>query len=90
MKISNHAKRRIVERTYFNHRERKQLFRNALDKGKSVKQIKDKNINKYLASKQTKTVRIKLYKDYVFVYGKNSKTLYTMYKLPENLVGKEK
>ena len=81
MKVSNHAKLRIRERTDLNHHERKNLFKSALEKGKSPQDIKDERIRRYLESKQRKA-KVKLYLDYVFVYSKNNKQLYTMYKLP--------
>ena len=87
MKISNHAKRRMRERTNFNHKERRNLFRTALDKGKSIQDIKDPDVKDYVKSKNN--CMVKLYKDYVYIYSKHNKQLYTMYKLPDNLVGKE-
>lgn len=78
------------ERTNLNHKERLGLFRKALDNGKSVKQIKDMEIKQYLNGKQSRCSKVKLYQDYVFVYSKNAHQLYTMYRLPEELLGKEK
>lgn len=86
MKMSEHSKKRMRERTDYNHKERKLLFREALDKGKSPNDIKDEEIKKYLLSKPK--CKTKLYKGYVFIYSKNSKQLYTMYKLPEKLYKK--
>ena len=77
MKISKHAKNRMRERTDLNHKERLSLFRKALDNGKSVKQVKNLEVKQYLSGKQK-------------VYSKNAHRLYTMYRLPEELVGKEK
>lgn len=82
MKISRHAKKRMRERTELNHKERIGLFRKALDNGKSVQEIKDLRVKKYLSGKQTKCSKVKLYRGYVFVYSKNKHQLYTMYKLP--------
>ena len=82
MKLSKHSKIRMRERTEFNHNERKMLFRNALSNGKSAGQIKDINIRNFLYSKE-KRCKAKLYKNYVFIYSKNGKQLYTMYKLPD-------
>lgn len=78
------------ERTNLNHKERVSLFRKALDNGKSVKQVKDKEVKQYLSGKQSHRSKVKLYQDYVFVYSKNAHQLYTMYRLPEELLGKEK
>ena len=85
MKISNHAKIRMKERLSLKHRERRQLFRLALKKGKCIQQIKDKRTHDYLVSKQRYNSQIRLYNDYVFVYSRNSHQLYTMYKLPDYL-----
>ena len=72
MKISKHAKKRIRERTNLNHQERRNLFRNALDNGKSSDQVKDEKIKEYMQNIQGKSrCKIKLYKDYLFIYGKN-------------------
>ena len=90
MKISKHAKNRMRERTDLNHKERLSLFRKALDNGKSVKQVKNLEVKQYLSGKQKVCSKVKLYQDYVFVYSKNAHRLYTMYRLPEELVGKEK
>ena len=85
MKLSNHSKQRLRERTSLNHNERRKLFKLALIKGESIKQIKNDKIKRYLAPKQRYNSKIKLYKDYVFVYSKNSHQLYTIYKLPDYL-----
>lgn len=89
MKLSQHSKLRIRERTTFNHKERRQLFKNALQNGKSINDIKDKRVRNFINSKQQYNSKIKLYKDYVFIYSKNSHQLYTMYELPEELKGVE-
>ena len=81
MKLSKHSKIRMKERTDYNHQERKTLFQKALQYGKSANDIKDNKLKNYLMSKPS--CKVKLYKDYVFIYSKNSKRLYTMYKLPE-------
>ena len=84
MKLTKHSKIRMRERTNFNHNERRSLFRKALDNGESINDIKDEKIKNYLLRK-TSNCKVKLYKGYVFVYSKNSKVLYTVYKLPEIL-----
>ena len=83
MKLSKHSKKRMRERTPFNSKERKKLFREALSYGKSPNDITDYELHKFMASKQN--CKVKLYKDYIFIYSKNSHMLYTMYELPENL-----
>ena len=88
MILTEHSKQRMRERTNLNHKERMKLFREALTKGKSPKEIKNKEIKQYLAGKQYKC-QVKLYKGYVFVHSKTSKKIYTMYKLPEIFDEKE-
>ncbi len=85
MKISKHARMRMIERTNLNHKERRTLFREALDNGKSIQDVKDNKIKGFLISKKN-NCNIKLYKDYVFIYSKNSKQLYTLYRLPSELL----
>ena len=79
MKLSNHSKIRMRERTAFNSRERYSLFREALQYGKSPANVDDKNFQNYLLSKPN--CKVKVYKGYVFIYSKNSKQLYTMYEI---------
>lgn len=85
MKLSQHGKIRMRERTNLNHKERKVLFRKALDYGLSINNIKDGAIKDYLKAREN-NCKIKLYNNYVFIYSKNGKQLYTMYKLPDNLL----
>ena len=85
MKLSNHSKKRIKERTNLNHKERRQLFRNALKHGNDIQHIKDKRIHDFMASKKRFNSQIRLYHGYLFIYSRNSHQLYTMYKLPDYL-----
>lgn len=89
MKLSKHSKQRMRERTDLNHKERQRLFRYALDNGKDYHHIKDEEVRKYVKNRSS-GCKIKLYQDYMFLYSKNKHRLYTMYRLPEELVGKEK
>lgn len=82
MKLSKHSLERIKERANINANQ-KAFFRNALDKGKSPGEIKNEKIRVYLMSKETWRSKVKLYKGYVFIYSKNNKRLYTMYKMEE-------
>ncbi len=84
MKLSKHSKLRLRERTDYNHKERRQLFKDALKYGKTFDQIKDEKIKKFIKDRTGKC-KVKLYKDYVFIYSKNSHLLYTMYALPKEL-----
>lgn len=85
--ISNHGRMRMKERTGLNHKERKKFFDEAVLKGKSPNDITDEEIKKFLLSKQI-NCKVKLYKGYVFIHSKNSKRLYTMYKLPDKFLKK--
>lgn len=89
IKTSKHSKMRMKERTKYNHKERVRLFREVLDKGKSREEIDNKEVKEYVCRKEGRC-KIKLYQDYVFIYSKNSHQLYTMYRLPDKLVGKER
>ena len=86
MKVTQHAKMRIRERTELNTKERKRLFRRALDSGKSKQDIKDDSIRKFVEEVEERKAKVKIYQGYVFIYSKNKKTLYTMYQLPEELL----
>lgn len=85
-KVSRHANMRMKERTPFNHKERRHLFREALLYGKNAYDIKDPRLHGYMLSKK-KRAYVKLYKGYIFIYSKNTKHLYTVYPLPEHLRG---
>lgn len=87
MKLSNHSKIRMRQRTNLNHQERKGLFRKALDYGKSPDDINDEKLKIFLektANKNNK--KVKLYNNYVFIYSKNAKQLFTMYRLPKRFL----
>lgn len=70
MKLTQHSKIRIRERTNLNHNERKMLFKYALKNGKSLAKIKDEKIRDFIAykSKKNKNNNIKLYRGYLFIY----------------------
>ena len=89
MKISKHAKVRIKERTSLDTQERRIIFRLALSKGKSIQEVKNARIKRFMKSKTRYNSQCKLYKDFVFIYSKNSHQLYTMYKLPDDLLESE-
>ena len=80
MKLTNHSKVRYKERVGVTHKEQVKLFKEALTKGKSPADIKDPSLRRFLTKPGAKA---KLYKNYVFVYSKTSKVLYTVYELPE-------
>lgn len=82
MKITNHANIRMKERVKLNRKERKEMFRLALRLGQAPYNIKNNpELRQYLYSKENRRMRVKLYKDYIFVYTKRSKRLVTMYEL---------
>lgn len=84
MKLSKHSKLRLRQRTNYNHKERRQIFRDALNNGKTFNQIKDDKIKDFM-KRRSVNCKVKLYKGYLFFYSKNSHQLYTMYKLPDEL-----
>lgn len=89
MKLSKHGKQRMAERTSVK-KNQMPFFRNALLYGKAAGCIKPGKVRDFIASK-SRRAKAKLYKGYVFIYSKNGKQLYTMYKLPDYLLeGDEK
>lgn len=82
MKLSRHSKERMKERANVMANQTA-FFRNALDNGLSPEQVEDKVLKQRLKSREKYNSRVKFYKGWVFVYSKNSKQLYTMYKLEE-------
>lgn len=89
MKLSLHSKLRMTERAKLDSRNHKPFFANALRLGVSPGNMKDGPIKEFLLSREKNRCKAKLYRGYVFIYSKNSKQLYTMYKLPEELLEKE-
>ena len=88
MKLTKHSRQRIKERSHIKKRGQERFFRLALDRGIGVGQARklklDKVVVEYL-NKLNKKQSAKIYNDYVFIYCKNSKRLYTVYKCPENI-----
>lgn len=82
MKLSKHSIKRIKERANITNNQYS-FFKNALLHGKSPSQIKNIELQNKLRKKEKWNSKVKLYKDYVFIYSKNEKTLYTMYKMEE-------
>ena len=87
MKISKHGKLRIIERAGISTNQM-QFYRNAIRNGIAPKNMKEGKIRNYLIKKMY-YCKVKLYKGYVFIYSKNRKQLYTMYKLPKELGSEE-
>ena len=88
MKLSLHSKQRINERTNIDKGNQKQFFRAALDKGKSPSRLKNGKLKEYLIAREN-NCKIKVYKGYIFIHSKNSKRLYTIYKIPDELKEKK-
>lgn len=88
MKLSNHSKERMKQRANV-VRNQERFFRNALNNGLSITQIKSEELQKWIKARLKYNCSIKVYKNWVFIYSKNAKQLYTMYELPEELKNKE-
>lgn len=88
MKLTRHSRKRIKERTDIKKRGQERFFRLALDNGISLGQARklklDKVVIEYL-KKLNRGKDVKIYNGYVFIYCKNSKRLYTVYKCPDNI-----
>lgn len=82
MKLSKHSIQRMKERANVVCNQTR-FFRNALLYGKSPSQITDINLKNKLKQKEKWNSKVKLYKNYIFIYSKNEKQLYTMYKMEE-------
>ena len=88
MKLTKHSRKRIKERTNIKKRGQERFFRLALNRGISLGQARQLKLDKVVIEYLRKLNRgqsVKIYNDYVFIYCKNSKRLYTMYKCPENI-----
>ena len=81
MKLTEHSKLRLRQRAGVRSSEKNKLFRQALLKGISAGNTNNEIIKKYLLKKE-RHCKAKIYKDYVFMYSKNGKKLYTMYEVP--------
>ena len=84
MKLSKHSKDRMKQRVGIKSEKiAKNFFKNALKNGVSPEQVEDSLLRQRLKSREKYNSKVKLYKGWVFVYSKNSKQLYTMYKLED-------
>lgn len=86
MKLSKHSKLRMKERAGICANQ-KAFYKNALRKGISAGETKDERLRNYLLSKENNHTKAKIYKGYVFLHSKNSKQLYTVYKLSDKFGG---
>lgn len=89
MKLTHHSKLRMFERANIDKRNQKQFFINALRKGKSWEHLKDSKLKEYMKNKENYKCKVKVYLGYLFFYSRNNKTLYTIYKIPDELLKKE-
>ena len=88
MKLTKHSRKRIKERTNIKKRGQERFFRLAIKRGISLGQARQLKLEKVVIEylkKLNRGQQVKIYNDYVFIYCKNSKRLYTMYKCPENI-----
>lgn len=84
MKLSNHSKERMKQRANIKSAKiQENFFRNALKNGITPEQVDDELLKQRLKSRVKYNSKVKYYKGWVFVYSRNSKQLYTMYKLEE-------
>ena len=90
-KVTMHARRRIHERFLEKNRchNSVKLFKNALNYGYGIGDFKESKIKQYMCSHRRKN-NIKIYNGYVFIYSKNNKTLYTVWKVPDIYMDYEK
>lgn len=90
MKLSKHSKQRLRQRANIkSQRIQYNFFKNALLYGKTVKQIEDIDLLNWVKARIKYNCNIKIYKNWVFIYSRNAKQLYTMYELPQELKNKE-
>lgn len=87
-KITKHGKIRIKERIQTNFSEQSLIsivFKNGLSKERYIGEFHD-----YLLKKCQKGATIKVYKQNIYVFTKNSKTLLTTYPIPEKFLPSSK
>lgn len=82
-----HSILRARERTNFSKKEFIHISKIASIKGLSVGNIQNPNLRRFIASRSA-FKRVKVYRDYVWVFCKTSNKLITVYPLPEDLIGK--
>lgn len=82
MKLSKHSIERMRERANVS-RHQENFFRNALRYGKDISQITDEKLKRKLQGRIKYNSTLKVYKNYVFIYSRNSHQLYTMYSLED-------
>lgn len=87
MKLTSHSRIRLRERIDVRKSQQKQFFKRALMYGKCEHDFENnEKVYKYLLNLQRKrNCQVKVYKGYIFIHSKVSKTLYTVYEIPENI-----
>jgi hypothetical protein len=79
---------RIKERTSIDRKGKAKFFKEALQKGLCVEDAINKGMSKTVVcylKKLSRFQKAKIYKNYVFIYSKGNKTLYTVYECPKNI-----
>lgn len=89
MRLSHHSKLRLTERANIKKQNQKQFFREALNKGKSYGELPEGKLKNYIMERENWNSKIKVYKGYIFIHSKGGKTLYTIYKIPSELLEEE-
>lgn len=90
MKITTHSKKRIRERvnSSLTNRNVNSLFKNALKNGYSPSNFQDCKFKQYLMSHSKKSA-VKVFQGNLFFYNGSSKTLYTVWSVPEQYLNYE-
>lgn len=78
---TNHSLKRMAERSKFKQEDFVNEIKSASKFGKSPYDYNNESLRKYLFRKG-KDKRIKVYKNYIWIFNKHSDALITMYPLP--------
>ena len=90
VKNTQHAYDRSKERAGLTKREAQHLIKEAYLSGTAAKKLPDGPIKDFLVNKEIRTrKRIKMYKDWVFVFCKNSTKCITMYKIDDDILKRQ-
>lgn len=85
---TSHVYQRAKERLNCDKSNAKLMIHNANIKGKTAHQLPDGTLKNYVLSKGT-SKRIKVYKDKIFVFSKNSTRCITVYPIPKEILESE-
>lgn len=82
--FTQHGYYRLKERTNINDKELKRINYYAIKNGIGFSDIPSGPLKDYVARRVfKKNKKVKLYRDYVFIFFKNSKRMITCYKIPD-------